>query len=149
MLIGSIRVKNFYGGSQMMWKDGFWIEMAELIATQSYCKKAQVGAVIVKNREFISMGTNGTAPGDDNCCEDQDNNTEHWRVNHAEMNALSRANGKAKGATMYVTLAPCYECAKNMILFGIERLVYGKVKEEYEDVLIYLESMGIETEEAI
>jgi dCMP deaminase len=131
-----------------MWNDNFWMEMAEHIATQSYCKKAQVGAVVVKDREFVAMGVNGTAPGDTNCCEDELGQTEHWRVNHAEMNALARANGKANGATMYVTLAPCYECAKNMILFGIKKLVYSEVKEEYEDVLIYLESMGVEIDEA-
>ncbi len=133
---------------QKSWSDEFWIEMAELIATQSHCRKAQVGCVLVKDREFIAMGTNGTAPGDENRCEDEEGNTEHWRVNHAEMNALSRANGKARGATAYVTLAPCYECAKNLVLFGVKRLVYNEVKEEYEDVLVYLESMGVEVDEA-
>ena len=132
----------------MSWNDEFWMEMAELIATQSHCRKAQVGCVLVNNREFVSMGTNGTAPGDSNCCEDENGQTEHWRVNHAEMNALARANNRAKGATAYVTLAPCDECAKNLVLFGIKRLVYGKVKPEYEDVLIYLESMGVQVDEA-
>ena len=132
----------------MSWNDEFWMEMAELVATQSHCKKAQVGCVIVKDREFVSMGTNGTAKGDDNCCEDINGQTEHWRVNHAEMNALSRANGKADGATAYVTLAPCDECAKNLVLFGIKRLVYGDLKPEYEDVLVYLESMGVQVDEA-
>jgi dCMP deaminase len=133
--------------SKSKFDDSCWIEMAELVATQSHCKKAQVGCVLVKDRELVAMGVNGTAKGDSNCCEDAQGNAEHWRVNHAEMNALLRAGANADGATAYITLAPCYECAKNLILFGVKKLVYCKVKEEYEDVLIYLESMGVETYE--
>ena len=125
----------------------FWMSQAELFATQSSCNKAQVGCVLVKDRQFIAAGVNGTTKGDSNCCEDSSGQTEHWRVHHAEMNALAKAGADAKGSIAYVTLAPCYECAKNLILFGVTKVCYGSVKEEYEDVLVYLESMGIDTEE--
>ena len=124
----------------------FWMGIAEEFATQSSCKKAQVGCVLVKNRRMVASGVNGTTPGDSNCCEDADGNTEHWRVHHAEMNALREAGHDAIGSEAYLTLAPCYECAKDLILWGITKVYYGAVKEEYKDVLIYLESMGVETE---
>jgi deoxycytidylate deaminase len=63
------------------------------------------------------------------------------------MNCLAQAGNAAAECEAYVTLAPCFECAKNLILFGITKLYYGKVKEEYEDVLVYMESMGVEVEQ--
>jgi dCMP deaminase len=131
----------------MRFSPEFWMELAELYATQSSCKKAQVGCLLIKNRRLIAAGVNGTMPGDSNACEDAQGNTEHWRVNHAEMNAIAQAGERVKGCEAYVTLAPCYECAKNLILFGITKLYYSKVKPEYEDVLVYIESMGVATEE--
>jgi dCMP deaminase len=121
------------------WGDELWMEAAELFATQSSCKKAQVGCLIVNNKRLIAMGVNGTIEGDSNDCEDSDGNTEHWRVHHAEMNALRQVSvDNVTGATVYVTLAPCWECAKAIIAHKPAKLVYGKVKDEYEEVLEYL-----------
>ncbi len=128
------------------WTPEFWMEVAELFSSQSTCNKAQVGCILTKDKKMIAAGVNGTTHGDDNCCEDDSGHTEHWRVHHAEMNALAKVGTNAKGSVAYVTLAPCYECAKNLILFGVTKVYYGSVKEEYEDVLIYLESMGVDTE---
>ena len=126
----------------------FWMTVAETFATQSSCKKAQVGCLIIKDRYLIATGVNGTTSGDSNDCEDADGNTEHWRVHHAERNALRKINYKqAEDATAYVTLAPCFECAKELIGYKIKKLYYGTVKEEYEEVLDYLESMGIGVEQ--
>jgi len=131
------------------WGDDFWITFAELAATQSSCKKAQVACLIVKDKRLISMGVNGTIEGDSNRCEDEDGNTEHWRVHHAEMNAIRQVSVRqTKGSTFYVTLAPCWECAKNIIGHKPAKLVYGAVKEEYEEVLEYL-SQYMEVEQCL
>ena len=53
----------------------------------SYCKRKQVGALIVKDRMIISDGFNGTPTGFDNCCEDE-NGVTKWEVLHAEANAI-------------------------------------------------------------
>jgi len=131
------------------WSPEFWMNVAELFSTQSSCNKAQVGCILTKDSKMIAAGVNGTTHGDHNNCEDAQNKTEHWRVHHAEMNALAKVGTEAKGSVAYITLAPCYECAKNLILFGVTKVYYSEVKEEYEDVLIYLESMGVETEEVL
>ena len=118
----------------------FWMEIAEAFATQSSCKKRQVGCLIVKDRHLIATGVNGTTSGDSNNCEDSEGNTEHWRVHHAERNALRKVTpAETKGAVVFVTTAPCWECAKELIGYKISKLYYGTCKEEYEDVLDYLE----------
>ena len=121
------------------WSTGFWMGIAEDFSTQSSCKKAQVGCLIIKNSKLIAAGVNGTTSGDRNECEDSEGNTEHWRVHHAERNALRQVSeAEAEGSTVYVTLAPCWECAKELIGYKIGKLCYGEVKDEYEEVLEYL-----------
>jgi dCMP deaminase len=69
-------------------------------------------------------------------CEDQEAHHKWSLVNevHAEMNALAKANKNGvsvEGATAYVTHSPCYNCAKNLYTFGINRILY---KHEYDDI---------------
>ncbi len=92
----------------------------------SYCKRKQVGAIIVKDRMIISDGYNGTPSGFENCCED-DTNTTKWYVLHAEANAIlkvARSTQSCDGATLYITLSPCKECSKLIHQSGIKRVVY-------------------------
>lgn len=106
--------------------------MAKEWAKLSYCKRRQVGALIVKDRMIISDGYNGTPSGFTNCCEDENGNT-HWYVLHAEANAILKLAGStqsAKDATLYLTLSPCKECCKLILQSGIKKLVYI---EEYKD----------------
>lgn len=101
-------------------------------AKLSYCKRKQVGALIVKDRMIISDGYNGTPSGFENQCEDENGKT-HWYVLHAEANAilkLAASTQSAKGATLYITLSPCKECSKLILQAGISRLVYI---DEYSD----------------
>lgn len=115
-----------------MWQDDFWIDLATSWATQSWCKKKQVGAVFVKDKQFIAAGVNGTVKGDSNCCEDSSGKTEHWRVVHAEMNAIANARdiNDVRGSTLYINYFPCADCAKHLVQFGIERIVFtGEVKD--------------------
>ena len=121
--------------------------MAKIWAENSYCKRRQVGALVVKNQMIISDGYNGTPSGFDNVCED-DTNTTFPYVLHAEANAitkLARSSNNSDGSTLYVTDAPCIECAKLIIQAGIKRVVYAK---EYRltDGIDLLKQAGIEVD---
>ena len=107
--------------------DKRYIRMAFIWAENSYCKRRQVGAILVKNKMIISDGYNGTPAGFENVCEDENNITKPY-VLHAEANAITkvaRSNNSSEGATLYVTSAPCIECAKLIIQAGIKRVVYA------------------------
>ena len=109
-----------------------YLKMAVEWANLSYCKRRQVGALIVKDRMIISDGYNGTPSGSENCCEDENGKT-LWSVLHAEANAilkLARSTQSAQGASLYITLSPCKECSKLILQSGITRVVY---LEDYSD----------------
>lgn len=106
-----------------------YLRMARIWAENSYCKRRQVGALIVKDKMIISDGYNGTPSGFDNVCEDADGHTFPC-VLHAEANAITKvacSNNSSKGATLYVTAAPCIECAKLIIQAGITRVVFSEL----------------------
>ena len=120
--------------------------MASVWARNSYCKRRQVGALIVKDRMIISDGYNGTPSGFENVCEDENGVTKPY-VLHAEANAITkiaRSNNSSKDATLYVTAAPCIECAKLIIQAGIKRVVFGELYR-LDDGLKLLQKANIET----
>tara|TARA_Y100000758_G_scaffold166240_1_gene117963 strand:- start:558 stop:983 length:426 start_codon:yes stop_codon:yes gene_type:complete len=122
-----------------------YLKMALEWAKLSYCKRRQVGALIVKNRMIISDGYNGTPTGFENACEDDSNYTK-WYVLHAEANAIMKVSAStqsSEGSTLYITLSPCKECSKLIFQSGIKRLVYHK---EYKDSsgLEFLKKAGLE-----
>jgi dCMP deaminase len=122
-----------------------YIRMAKIWAENSYCERRKVGALIVKDKMIISDGYNGNPSGFENICEDENNVTKPY-VLHAEANAITkiaRSNNSSDGATMYVTDAPCIECAKLIIQAGIKRLVYSK-EYRVEDGINLLKRAGIE-----
>ena len=101
--------------------------MAFIWSENSYCKRRQVGAILVKDKMIISDGYNGTPSGFENVCEDENNVTKPY-VLHAEANAITkvaRSNNSSEGATLYVTSSPCIECAKLIIQAGIKKVVYA------------------------
>lgn len=125
--------------------DRRYMRMARIWAENSYCKRRQVGALLVKDQMIISDGFNGTPSGFENNCEDEDNVSKPY-VLHAEANAITkvaRSSNSSQGATLYVTASPCIECAKLIIQAGIKRVVYG---ENYRimDGLNLLKRAGIE-----
>ena len=125
--------------------DKAYLKMAQEWAKLSYCKRKQVGALIVKDRMIISDGYNGTPSGFENCCEDNEGKT-HWYVLHAEANAilkLSASTQSAKGATLYLTLSPCKECSKLILQAGIARLVYINEYSD-DDGISFLRNHNIE-----
>lgn len=124
--------------------DRRYIRMAKIWAENSYCKRRQVGALLVKNKTIISDGYNGTPTGFENVCEDETGHTYPY-VLHAEANAITkiaRSGNNSEGATLYVTTSPCIECAKLIIQAGITRVVYS---ENYRlaDGLELLKAAGI------
>ncbi len=125
--------------------DKRYLRMAAIWAENSYCRRRQVGALIVKEKMIISDGYNGTPSGFENVCEDEHNLTKPY-VLHAEANAITkiaRSNNSSDGATLYVTASPCIECAKLIIQAGIKRVVYSE-KYRLEDGINLLRRAGIE-----
>ena len=125
--------------------DVAYLKMALEWAKLSYCKRKQVGALIVKDRTIISDGYNGTPSGFENCCEDENNQTK-WYVLHAEANAIlkiSRSTQSCEGATLYLTLSPCKECSKLIFQSGIKRVVYIQDYSDNEG-LAFLKDAGVE-----
>jgi dCMP deaminase len=107
--------------------DKRYMQMALIWAENSYCKRRQVGAILVKDKMIISDGYNGTPCGFENICEDESFKTKPY-VLHAEANAITkiaRSHNSSDGATLYVTTSPCIECAKLIIQSGIVRVVYA------------------------
>ncbi|WP_418508998.1 deoxycytidylate deaminase [Corallibacter sp.] len=125
--------------------DKAYLRMATEWGKLSYCKRKQVGAIIVKDRMIISDGYNGTPSGFENFCEDEEGYTK-WYVLHAEANAILKvaaSTQSCKDATLYITLSPCKECSKLIHQAGIVRVVY---KQAYKDDsgLRFLKKAGIE-----
>ncbi|MFN4298710.1 MAG: deoxycytidylate deaminase [Thermaurantimonas sp.] len=125
--------------------DHAYLRMAQQWAQLSHCTRKKVGALIVKDRMIISDGYNGTPSGFENECEDEAGETK-WYVLHAEANAILKVAGSTqscRGATLYLTLSPCRDCAKLIHQAGICRLVYIR---KYSDTsgLEFLERAGVE-----
>ena len=128
--------------------DKAYLKMAQEWAKLSYCKRKQVGALIVKDRMIISDGYNGTPSGFENCCEDNEGKT-LWYVLHAEANAilkLAASTQSAKGGTLYLTLSPCKDCSKLILQAGISRLVYINEYSD-DDGISFLRNHNIEIEQ--
>ena len=125
--------------------DNRYLRMAEIWAENSYCKRRQVGAILVKDKMIISDGYNGTPSGFENVCEDANGITFPY-VLHAEANAitkLARSNNSSEGATLYVTTSPCIECSKLIIQSGIRRIVFRELYRITDGIKL-LEQAGIE-----
>jgi dCMP deaminase len=130
--------------SKQLKYDIAYLRIAAEWSKLSYCKRKQVGAIIVRDRMIISDGYNGTPSGFENNCEDEEGLTK-WYVLHAEANAISkvaRSTQTCENATLYITLSPCKECSKLIHQSGIKRVVY---QNGYHDAtgLDFLEKAGV------
>lgn len=119
--------------------DEYYLGIASAVARRGDCRRAQHGAVIVKDNRIVSTGYNGTPPGDDRSCgstglcpRNLDSEAKHssgeydlcWAT-HAEANALLRAEWQAlAGADIYITGQPCPGCSKLIASSGISRVVW-------------------------
>ncbi|MBQ8675324.1 MAG: dCMP deaminase family protein [Bacteroidaceae bacterium] len=121
-----------------------YLRMARIWSENSYCKRLQVGAIVVKKQMIISDGYNGTPSGFENVCEE--GNVTKPYVLHAEANAitkLARSHNSSDGATLYVTASPCLECSKLIIQSGIKRVIYSD-QYRLQDGIELLRRAGIE-----
>ena len=140
--------------------DEYFMLQAELAKLRSNCVTRQVGAVIVRNHRQLATGYNGTPPGIKNCfeggcqrCQDRmegkikaGESLGKCLCNHAEANAIlkvANSTNSCEGATLYLTLSPCRECAKLIHQSGIKRLVYIK-KYKDDTGLRFLKKAGVE-----
>ncbi len=111
--------------------DYTYLEMANTWGQLSKARRKKVGCLIVKNNQIISDGYNGTPAGYDNNCEYETRFGWETRpeVLHAESNALmklAKNTNSSLGSTIYLTISPCFECAKLIIQAGVSRVVYSK-----------------------
>lgn len=117
--------------------DQYFIDITHLVATRSTCMRRQVGALLVKNRNILATGYNGTPSGIRHCEETgclrerlnvpSGERHELCRGLHAEQNAIiqaARHGINIDGSTLYCTTMPCIICTKMLINAGISRIVY-------------------------
>jgi dCMP deaminase len=133
-----------------------YMDVAERFAELSSARRLHVGAIVVKDDRIISIGYNGMPSGWDNDCEYElyeDNGDDEPitvlkskpEVLHAETNAiakLAKSNESGMGATMFITHAPCLDCAKLIYQSGISSVLY---RDTYRDTsgITFLEKSGI------
>lgn len=132
-----------------------FMKVAETFAELSSAKRLHVGAIVVKDDRIISIGYNGMPSGWDNNCEDIIQHSDDTvtlktkpEVLHAETNAiakLAKSNESGLDATMFVTHAPCLDCAKLIYQSGINHVLY---RNSYRDTsgVAFLEKSGIKVE---
>lgn len=110
--------------------DHYFMGFAVQAATRGTCKRLQVGAIIVREKQILATGYNGSPAGEPHCVGNEcDMDGGHCvRTVHAEMNAVTQAakNGTtiAPGATIYTTATPCWNCFRVLISLGVKRYVY-------------------------
>ena len=137
------------------WIEAF-MDTAERFAQLSSAKRLQVGACVVKDNRIISIGYNGTPAGWSNECEEvvyriaQEPTTRTKdEVIHAEANAilkLARDGERGDGSDLFITHAPCIDCAKLIYGAGVRKVYY---RNSYRDRagLDFLEKCGIISEQ--
>jgi len=133
-----------------------YMKTAEVFAECSTANRLHVGAIIVKDERIISIGYNGTPSGWDNNCEDiKINNDGDYvtvtkpEVLHAETNAiakLAKFDGSGSGSVLFVTHAPCLDCAKLVFQSGISTVYY---RNSYRDNagVDFLNRAGVKVEQ--
>ncbi len=136
--------------------DEYFMNLLDVIQTRSTCLRRQVAAVIVKDKQIISTGYNGSPRGIKHCDEvgclrekmDIPSGERHelCRGTHAEQNAIIQASlhgVSIEGADIYITCSPCVLCTKMLINSGIKRIIY---KGDYPDKLALdmLKEAGVE-----
>lgn len=133
--------------------DPYFLLIAHAIARRATCDRKLVGAVIVDGvHRIVATGYNGAPSGTPHCddigheLKEIDGRPSCIRSLHAESNALDRAGRDARGATLYVTVIPCYECAKRIVNAGVVRIVYAEFYESQNTSLVkgFFERSGVD-----
>ena len=128
--------------------DEYFMRIAREVATRATCLRRRVGAVIVRDKQILSTGYNGSPPGQPHCtevgCLMEDGRC--IRTLHAEQNALMQAalhGVSTQGATLYGTCRPCHVCARMVVAAGIKRVVFAGPPPEGWGLEV-LEKAGVE-----
>ena len=126
----------------------YFLKIAADVASRSTCDRASVGAVIVRDKNILATGYNGSISGDEHC-----DDVGHLLVNnhcvrtvHSEMNAVAQAakNGTSiKGASIYITVFPCWECFKVIANTGIKEIYFSDEYRVNELVITTARKLGI------
>jgi dCMP deaminase len=144
-----------------------YMKVAETFAELSSARRLHVGAIVVKDDRIISIGYNGMPSGWDNNCEDKiycddgdcleqqlPKESDTWKryklktkpeVLHAETNAiakLAKSTESGLGATMFITHAPCMDCAKLVYQSGINNVYYRNSYRD-ESGIQFLQKAGV------
>jgi dCMP deaminase len=115
--------------------DEYFIDIANTIARRSTCLRAPdgVGSIIVRDKQILATGYAGSLKGQPHCtevgCLIDEKTGGCRRTVHAEINSILQAavhGVSIKGATIYTTLSPCWDCFKAIVNGGIERIVYDQ-----------------------
>ena len=133
------------------------MKAAQVYAELSTAERLQVGCVIVKNNTIIGIGYNGMPSGWDNVCEEIKHTDftgtvlmkSKPEVLHAETNAIakvSRSNNSTDSADLFVTHAPCLECAKLIYQSGIKSVFYRDTYRS-EDGIQFLQKCNVEVKQ--
>jgi dCMP deaminase len=127
--------------------DQYFLKVAMLVSERATCPRMHCGCVLVKEKQILSTGYNGSIPGDDHCedagCILVENHC--VRTIHAEMNAILQCSShgiSTRNAAAYVTNMPCTNCAKAMITAGIKEVI---IFSDYHDTMAenFFEKAGV------
>jgi len=130
----------------------YFMDIAEKVATRATCDRKHVGAVIVSDKTILSTGYNGSIRGAPHC-DDVGHMMEDGhciRTVHAEVNAVAQAarNGvRVDGATVYVTLLPCWSCFKTIANAGIKKVIFSEIygtEKEFQRLALAAKATNIE-----
>ena len=135
------------------------MKAAQVYAELSTAERLQVGCVIVKDNTIIGIGYNGMPSGWDNICEEIKHTDftgtivkkSKAEVLHAETNAIakvSRSNNSTDSADLFVTHAPCLECAKLIYQSGIKSVFYRDTYRS-EDGIKFLQKCNVEVKQIV
>ena len=133
-----------------------YMKTAEIFAELSHARRLHVGAIVVKDDRIISIGYNGMPAGWDNNCEFEFVHPQtkipelvtNKEVLHAESNCISKlakSNESGMGATMFITHAPCLDCAKLIYQSGIGSVLYRNSYRS-DDGISFLQKAGVTVE---
>jgi dCMP deaminase len=133
-----------------------YMKTAETFAELSHARRLHVGAIVVKDDRVISIGYNGMPAGWDNNCEDVIQHSDDTtslktkpEVLHAETNAiakLAKSTESGNGADIFITHAPCLDCAKLIYQSGIKRVFFGEAYRD-DSGIKFLKASGIDVEQ--
>ena len=131
--------------------DSYFIELAHTVAKRSTCDRASVGCILVKDKQIISTGYNGSISGHDHC-----DTAGHIIINdscqralHAEENSIAsaaRRGSSVENATAYITHFPCWRCFRQLANSGISKIIFDEWKSNKttEEILAEIKKSKID-----